>query len=240
MSKSKNEVLTKDQLKEHIKYFPLSTEDKFDKYIKKFYKLSDQQLKAIKVITSKIREFYVENTMYCVTHEELENLKIIKDQIESVHNDYYYNYFNIFKEQILIKMKTPYTLYTHDNGYNILFKDDKNVLYGVTLVERYEDFECYKLNEDMDTGAKASDYRIFDTKYNLDKNEISIFYDRNDFDYENQITKKGYYFALVKLSKNNKNIYYTNIIHYDGKDLKMGNQIISKDSVMSWTELFKK
>jgi hypothetical protein len=223
----------------HVKYFPLTTVEKFDRYIKKFYKVSSEQLKALTIMCEPLGDFLCESKIYCISYSELEDLSSIKSDIQQVYNEYYDRHFVRFNEQLLVKLKTPYTLYTDECGFNIIFKDNKDNIFEITLLERFQDFECYEFT-DIDDGIEASEFKLFNTEYKLKSDAISEFFTNREFDHENQINKKGYYFALVKSTKGNKNVYYNNIVHCDGKVLKMGEQIISKDSVISWTKLFNK
>ena len=134
-------------------------------------------------------------------------------------------------------MKTPYTLYS-PNVYDdcILFKDSNNKLYYVTMLARYDNFECVEL-DDVDLDVSASDFKPYKTICPPD--HIIDYFENSDFNYKTKITKKGYYFALVKITKGNIIEYHRNIIHNDGGEVfKMGEQIVSKDNVISWTKLF--
>ena len=232
--------LTQEQIKEHIKYFPLSTEDQFDKYIKKFYSINGDEYNqriALKIKCLDFRDFPYEPQMYSITNEEIDKILAIHHQIKQVHKFYENFYFDTFKEEILIKMKTPYTLYSNAYDGCILFKDSKNKLYYVNMLERYDNYECFEIN-DVDLDMSASDFKLYKTTCKSE--DIIEYFDNSNFNYKTPITKKGYYFALVKITKNNKIEYHRNIIQFDGKDIKMGNITTHKDNVISWTQLFSK
>lgn len=217
--------------KTETKKVPYNSE-KLEIYVKKNYKVSNDQWRAIHSITHDIHDETILSDYtepYKLSEQEYNDvIKIASDLRKIVHSDCNEKIID-FNKYLIKQIKKPFKFYVDNEGICIYFKDSNNQIY-----ESDSNLEYFSVHKFLDY---SSDWELELPKLNpfnystyLDYSVLNILIPNIDFEFEKLPDQNGYWIALYREINKNKFVYKFDFIKFDGI-----NEIYKKNKKENFT-----